>query len=218
MLPLAVPADIRSERLDWSGHYLVNPFAPSDEGSLVRLTDYPGLKQYLESKAEQLKGRHVAKGRSEGWFRTIDRIWPSLVNRPKLLIPDIQVGSIVGYDEGTVYPHHNLYWITSEGWDLRALQALLRSESVRRQVAAYSVQMRGGSIRYQAQVLRRVRLPGVAMLSKRTLAKLASLGAASDQRAINKAVAAAFEEALDAARVAALNGTSGPRDRRTNVG
>ena len=56
-------------------------------------------------------------------------------------------------------PHHNVYWITSTTWDLRKLQALLQSDMVTDQLRAHSMAMRGGSLRYQAQNLRRVRIP-----------------------------------------------------------
>jgi hypothetical protein len=65
----------------------------------------------------------------------------------------------VVYESGLYYPHHNLYYITSSEWDLRALQAVLRSGIARLFVGVYSTQMRGGYLRYQAQYLRRIRLP-----------------------------------------------------------
>jgi hypothetical protein len=65
----------------------------------------------------------------------------------------------VVYDEGHYYPHHNLYFVTSSSWDLLALQAILRSSIARFFVANYSVKMRGGYLRFQAQNIRRIRLP-----------------------------------------------------------
>ena len=82
-----------------------------------------------------------------------------LTRTPKLVIPDIQPGGIIGYDSGRTYPHHNVYWITSATWDLRALQTILQSDLVTDQLRALSVAMRGGSLRYQAQSLRRLRVP-----------------------------------------------------------
>jgi hypothetical protein len=93
------------------------------------------------------------------WYRTIDRIYPSLAARPKLLIPDIKGEAHVVYEDGRLYPHHNLYFITSDTWDLRALQAVLLSGIARLFVAVYSTKMRGGFLRFQAQYLRRIRLP-----------------------------------------------------------
>ena len=82
------------------------------------------------------------------------------MTKPKLLIPDIKGnGSAIAYDPGTLYPHHNLYYITSESWNLRALQSLLRSGIAHLFVEAYSVKIGGGYLRFQAQNLRRIRLP-----------------------------------------------------------
>ena len=103
----------------------------------------------------------------------------------KLVIPDIQSGNVVGYDQGEFYPHHNLYWITSPTWNLRALQAILRSNFVRLQVEAYSVQMRGGSLRYQAQTLRLIRIPTFATLREYEIEELASLGSCKNIQQID---------------------------------
>ncbi len=189
-LLMAGDVDVLGER--WSGHYLINPFADEDNGSLVDLRRYPGLAAHFELHAEQLRGRHVAKTRQANWFRTIDRIWPALTSTPKLMIPDIQRGGVIGLDEGRFYPHHNLYWITSDAWDLRALHALLRSTQVLMQVRAYSVQMRGGSIRYQAQTLRRVRIPSVESLSTAIVDRLIAVSRCTVQSEVDEVAAEAF--------------------------
>ncbi len=59
------------------------------------------------------------------------------------------------YECGKLYPHRNLYFITSDEWGLYALQAVLLSGLV----SIYSTRMRGGYLRFQAQYLRRIRLP-----------------------------------------------------------
>ena len=58
-----------------------------------------------------------------------------------------------------LHPHHNLYYITSQQWNLCALQALLRSGIAHLFVAAYSVKIGGGYLRFQAQNLKRIRIP-----------------------------------------------------------
>ncbi len=180
-MPLVMAGDIQPEALSWSGHYLVNPFASIDDGSLRDFSEFPGLAAYFEKHREALLKRHVAKKRPEGWFRTIDRVTASLLPKPKLVIPDIQSGGIIGLDKGRFYPHHNVYWITSTSWDLPVLQALLRSKWITGQVRAHSVEMRGGSIRYQAQVLRKLRIPFENSLQEKLKTKLAALAGSDDQ-------------------------------------
>lgn len=192
-IPLVLPKDVRNGGILWSGRYLINPFAGEDATGLVDLCEYPGLAQYLQQNRARLEKRHVAKSRPKTWFRTIDRIWPSLQSRAKLLIPDIQQQTTIGYDEGCYYPHHNLYWITSDSWNLLALKAILRSSLVLEQVRAYSVQMRGGSLRFQAQTLRRIRVPALSALPANLLDHLVSIANTEHQYEIDAAVEDAYQ-------------------------
>lgn len=159
-LPLVTTKDISTGVVRWLGLGVVNPF--EDDGKLADLANYPKLSMHLDRYREAIEGRHVAQKSPAGWYRTIDRITPSLAARPKLLIPDIKGSAHVVYEGGELYPHHNLYYVTSEAWDLRALQAVLLSSVARQFVAAYSTTMRGGFLRFQAQYLRRIRLPNWA--------------------------------------------------------
>lgn len=156
-IPLAMTRDIDTGIVKWQGYGVINPF--NNDGTLVKLKDYPRFARYMNNHREIISARHVSKKNPNNWFRTIDRITPSLAETPKLLIPDIKGKANVVFEEGRLYPHHNLYYITSTTWDLRALQAILMSGIARLFVAAYSTQMRGGYLRFQAQYLRRIRIP-----------------------------------------------------------
>jgi hypothetical protein len=156
-LRLVTTKDIQSGTVEWRGLGIVNPFA--DDGSLVPLADYPRLAAWFERHGEAVRNRNVAKRRPAAWYRTIDRITPSLADREKLLIPDIKGSAHVVFENGTLYPHHNLYYIVSDGWDLKALQSVLMSGIAHLFVSAYSVKMAGGHLRFQAQYLRRIRIP-----------------------------------------------------------
>lgn len=156
-LPLVKTNDIADGKIKWHGDGIINPF--HNDGNLVNLSEYPKLARYLEIHADKIRKRNCAKRNPKNWYRTIDRIYPELVKQPKLLIPDIKGKALVVYDSGRFYPHHNLYYITSEKWNLKALQAVLQSGIARLFVSTYSPRMRGGYLRYQAQYLRRIRLP-----------------------------------------------------------
>ena len=156
-LPLVTTKDIVSGEVNWRGLGVVNPF--NDDGTLVDLGSYPRLERYLSTRREVIAGRNCAKRNPQSWYRTIDRIYPDLAGKAKLLIPDIKGEANVVYESGQYYPHHNLYYITASEWDLHALQAVLRSGIARLFVGVYSTRMRGGYLRYQAQYLRRIRLP-----------------------------------------------------------
>jgi len=185
-LPLAMTRDIQSGEVDWRGFGVINPFA--NNGSLVRLDDYPRLKRYLLARGSELRARHVSKKNPEGWFRTIDRITPSLAKTPKLLIPDIKGGAHIVYESGKLYPHHNLYFITATEWDLKALRALLMSGVARLFVATYSTKMHGGFMRFQAQYLRRIRIPRWQDVPKELRKQLADAAEQGDVVACNSVV------------------------------
>lgn len=156
-LPLVMTKDIQTGTVQWRGYGVVNPF--SDDGRLVALSQYPRLQAYLELHKAVVRNRHVAKKNPAGWYRTIDRIYPSLVKRPKLLIPDIKGDAHIVYDEGNLYPHHNLYYVVSDEWDLQALRMVLLSGIARLFIETYSTRMHGDCLRFQAQYLRRIRVP-----------------------------------------------------------
>lgn len=170
-LPMAMAFDLKDGRVDWSGHYFVNPW---NEDGLVHLTDYPKLSAYLEPHRDTLSARHTAKGRPQVWHKTIDRVNLNLLRRPKLYIPDIKDRLSPSLDEGKTYPHHNVYWITSKSWDLRVLGGLLMSSVAEFFVRSYGVKMRGGFFRFQAQYLRRIRVPAPSTIPAHTARQLAN--------------------------------------------
>ena len=60
-----------------------------------------------------------AKKLPRNWYRTIDRIYPAITTSRSFLIPDIKGEAHIVFERGKLYPHHNLYFITSDEWDLR---------------------------------------------------------------------------------------------------
>ena len=156
-LPLVTTKDIRHGRVEWGGLYVLNPFMP--DGRVVDPDAFPKFRKYIETHRVLMNKRNVAVRNPRAWFRTIDRIHAPLATTPKLLIPDIKGSANVVLEEGRYYPHHNLYFVTSETWDLRVLQMILSSRVANAFIAAYSPRLRGNFLRFQAQYLRRIRLP-----------------------------------------------------------
>ncbi len=194
-LPLVRTKDIQSGVVNWLGFGVVNPFR--DDGGLVDLEQYPRLKSYLLAREGIIRARDVARKNPSNWFRTIDRIYPERSIQPKLLIPDIKGAAHVVYEEGRYYPHHNLYFITSESWDLFALKAVLMSGIAQLFVSAYSTVMHGGFLRFQAQYLRRIRAPHWRDVPEALRSKLIEAGATGRREACNAAVSEIY--GLDAA-------------------
>lgn len=187
LLPLAMVRDIASGVLDWHGSYLVNPW--STRGSLVDIDDYPRLARYFKRYGDVLRKRYVALKQPNCWYKTIDKVDHRLTARPKLLFPDLKLTIHPVLDHGGLYPHHNLYYIVSEAWDLRVLGGLLLSKVAEAFVDAYAVKMRGGTLRFQAQYLRRIRVPHPSEISETDRVALAN---AFDRRDVPAATDAAL--------------------------
>lgn len=190
-LPLITTRDIRSGAINWRGNWVLNPFEA--DGRLVDLAAYPRFAAFVEANRERISKRNVSVRNPKGWFRTIDRIHEQLTWSPKLLIPDIKGSANVVYEAGNYYPHHNLYFVTSENWDLRALQTVLSSRVAHAFICAYSPRMRGGNLRFQAQYLRRIRLPSWESVDVELRAQLATAATNGDQILADSAVMALYD-------------------------
>lgn len=189
LMPLLRPADVSSGTVEWSGAYLVNPW---DADGLVDLREHPRLESYLRQNARRLQRRHIAQKRPASWYRTIDRVRPELLHRPKLVLPDIKASANPVLEDGGFYPHHNLYYVTSETWDLEVLGALLMCDVTNLFVGAYCVRMRGGTYRFQAQYLRRIRLPEQSAIDPGHSRDLKAAFRARDVAAANEVAAVLF--------------------------
>jgi adenine-specific DNA-methyltransferase len=187
LLPMALAKDTVTGELEWSGYFLVNPWAP--DGSLIDLQQYPQLYRYFAQNEAVLKRRNVAQRNPERWFRTIDKVNHALTSTPKLLIPDIKSTAHPVFDSGTVYPHHNLYYVISETWDLKVLGGILLSKVGQFFIECYAVRMQGGFLRFQAQYLRRIRVPKIESINAGTARALAE---AFEHRDVEKATEAAL--------------------------
>lgn len=185
-LPLVATRDIQSGEVVWQGQAVINPFA--DNGALVDLKDYPKLASYLEKHKAVIAKRHCAQKSPSNWYRTIDRISPELTYKSKLLIPDIKGKAHIVFESGNFYPHHNLYYIVSDAWELRALQAVLLSSIGKFFITTYSTKMRGGYLRFQAQYLRRIRIPFWHDVSENLRQELNHAATTRDLDACNRAV------------------------------
>lgn len=190
LLPLAMVKDLAAGEFKWSGHYLVDPWTTS--GQLVDLEDYPRLRTYLNGMAAGLRSRHVAKKAEHNWYRTIDKVHSDLTDRPKLLLPDMHPVIHPVLESGGHYPHHNLYYVISDTWDLEVLGGLLLSKIAQAFIEAYCVRMRGGTLRFQAQYLKRIRVPDPVALDHDVAEALRTAFLERDQHAATQTAAIAY--------------------------
>lgn len=164
LVPLVMRDNIIDGRINRPEKFVINTF--QDNGKIICLSQYPKLSKYFSDWSEEIRGRHVSKKNSVAWFRTIDRVYPELVKVPKILIPDIAGANEIAIDEGKYHPHHNLYYVASKAWDIELLAGILSSKMALFFIWSYAVKMRGGYLRFQAQYLRKIRLPERESISK----------------------------------------------------
>ena len=158
LLPILTSRDIHDNKFDWSGKFILNPFA--ENGELIDLEQYPKAKKYFYSKRETLLKRHVSKKNPKKWYKTIDRITTDLTKQDKIILPDISGNTHLFIDQGNYYPHHNLYYITGRSYDkLVLLAAILMSDFVKSQLCELGNKMNGGYPRWQSQNLKKLRVP-----------------------------------------------------------
>lgn len=174
LVPMVASGDINARgQVTWAGRHLVNPYRP--DGTLADLAEYPMAQRYLEAHKGILERRYVVRNGGV-WYRTIDRAHPEVATAPKLLLPDLRANRNIAMDGGRYCPHNSLYYIAGRTvTDLKALGAVMMSSFFVRQLPRISVCMRGGLPRWQAQGLRRARIPDMRLVdagSKRRLARL----------------------------------------------
>jgi hypothetical protein len=190
LLPLVMSDDIRSGRLSRPAKALINPWDP--QGNLVELTQYPRMEKALRAHPAVL-GRYVARKNPKAWHRTIDKVNPGIAQRPKLLLQDMKAQITPVLEPGGYYPHHNLYYVTSTGWDLEVLGGLLLSSIAQAFIESYGVRMRGGTLRFQAQYLRKIRVPAPESIKPEVARRLKEAFRSRDRDAATVAAEIAYE-------------------------
>jgi methylase of polypeptide subunit release factors len=173
LLPVVTANELKSGSIIWKGKYLVNTY---DESGVINLNDYPKLSGYLNSHKEDLCKRHVAKKDNTKWFKTIDRVYETRAKMEKLLIPDISSEPIVLYDSGKYHPNNSIYFVCSNKWNLHALRVILLSNVTKLFISTYSTKIAKGYLRFEAQHLRKLRIPNWDKISPDLQKRLVQAG------------------------------------------
>ena len=189
MLPLSMRRDLMSGTFEWQGNYLVNPW--DDQGRLVDLDAYPRMAAYL-GQHPALKERFVARKAPGSWHRTIDKVNAEITQKPKLLLQDMKAHIHPVLESGGHYPHHNLYYVVSDTWDMEVLGGLLLSRIAQAFIEAYCVRMRGGTLRFQAQYLKKIRVPNPSSIPSDLQVALREAFRSRDVDAATEAAGTAF--------------------------
>jgi adenine-specific DNA-methyltransferase len=195
LLRLSMVSDTRSGIFRWGGKYLVNPWTP--DGKLVDLADYPGLASYFAGHRPILAKRHTAQASPHRWHRTIDKVNHELISKEKLLIQDMRTSINPVLENAGCYPHHNLYFVVSDQWDMEVLGGLMLSRVAQAFIEAYCVRMRGNTLRFQSQYLKKIRVPNPDDIAADTREALKHAFRARDVDAATAAALTAYKLTAD---------------------
>ncbi len=177
LLPVVTANELKGGSIAWREKYLVNTY---DENGVINLDDHPKLSNYLNSHKEELCKRHIAKKDTAKWFKTIDRVYKERAKMEKLLIPDISSDPIVLHDNGKYHPNNSIYYVCSDNWNLHALRVLLLSSVTKLFITVYSTKIAKGYLRFQAQHLRKLRIPNWEEVESDLQKRLIKAGKAND--------------------------------------
>ncbi|MEM1326667.1 MAG: N-6 DNA methylase [Bacteroidota bacterium] len=163
MIPIIMSKDLNNHSAPQS--YVINCF--DKKKRVVNLNEYPLMKTYLEKYEDKLRSRHVAKKNPNHWFRTIDKIRYSDIDVLKILLPDISGTDKIKIGGQGYYPHHNLYYITSDldDFHLKVLAGVLSSRFIKNQLELVSNKMNGGYPRWQSQNIKRLVIPNILSMN-----------------------------------------------------
>lgn len=189
LLPIVVADDIRAGHLKPPRKIMLNPW--DDSGRLVDLEEFPRFAATLGAH-EAVRRRFIAQKNPTTWHRTIDKVYPGLAARPKLLLQDMKAQITPVLEPGGLYPHHNLYYVVSDKWDLEVLGGLLLSRIAEAFISAYGVKMRGGTLRFQAQYLRKIAVPTPGTIPKEIADRLSQAFRDRDRDAATRAAEEAY--------------------------
>ncbi|MDJ0321956.1 Eco57I restriction-modification methylase domain-containing protein [Pseudarthrobacter sp. PS3-L1] len=189
LLPIVMANDIRGGTLKSPSKVMLNPW--DSDGRLIEISDYPRFAAVLGSH-EAVRKRFVAVKNPATWHRTIDKINPGIAERPKLLLQDMKAQITPVLEPGGFYPHHNLYYVVSSSWDLEVLGGLLLSRIAEAFISAYGVKMQGGTLRFQAQYLRKITVPRPENIPENISEKLRQAFRDRDRDAATRAAEQAY--------------------------
>jgi hypothetical protein len=183
LLKVITARELKEGRILWKGNSIINTY---DENGVIDLSNFPLLRDYLNSHRGALSKRHIAVRSPKAWYKTIDRVYAERAACEKLLIPDIGDDPIAVYDAGEFQPNNSIYYICSTEWNLHALRVLLLSRIGKLFIATYSTKISSGYMRYQAQHLRRICLPRWGDVDKSLKARLIEAGQTNNSSEFTK--------------------------------
>jgi adenine-specific DNA-methyltransferase len=168
LLPFVNARSIRNGRAVWSGTKIVNVF--DEHGELVKLSEFPRLRTYLQKHKNKLQARAKAS-QSKNWWRSIDVLHPNWYRASKLLVVDISAKPVIGLDTEGYCAGSGVYQIKSSSWPLEELLTLFSAGVLGLFIAGLSAGTDKGFHRFQKRHICSVRIPKRENVDQKWLAR-----------------------------------------------
>jgi adenine-specific DNA-methyltransferase len=168
LIPFINARSIHSGIAVWSGTKIVNVF--DEHGKLVKLSEFPRLRAYLQKHKKTLQARAKAS-KSKYWWRSIDVLHPDWYRSSKLLVVDISATPVIGLDRKGCCAGSGVYQIKSSGWPLEELLTLLSAGVLGLFISGLAPGADNGFHRFQKRHICNVRIPRWGDVDQQWLAR-----------------------------------------------
>jgi hypothetical protein len=186
LIPFINARSIRNGIAVWGGTKIVNVF--DERGKLVKLSEFPRLRRYLQKHKKTLQARAKASN-SKYWWRSIDVLHPEWHRSSKLLVVDISAKPVIGLDKKGCCAGSGVYQIKSSSWPLEDLLTLLSAGVIGLFISGLSAGAENGFHRHQKRHICSVRIPKWEGVDQQWLAGFRSARKKGDPSGVLNAVA-----------------------------
>jgi len=171
--PMLKGEDISKYRHLENQYFVIFPYLLQD-GKATPMTEdfiktnFPSGYEYLKKNETFLRGREKGKMDKEGWFLYIYPKSLAIFEQPKIITPDISLGSNMSFDEGKFYHGTTLYsFVKNDAFkeDTKFWLSLLNSKILWFFIKNTGTELRGGYFRYQTKYLEPFPLPRLKDIS-----------------------------------------------------
>lgn len=178
--------DLKAFRIEDPGLKVLVPYhLENAQPTLVRLTDFPSARRYLEEHREELEKRHCVREWGKDWYDLHDQVLFDLAATKKILVPDVADSSRFVVDGGRYLPLHSVYYLIPKNPDdAHFLTAVLNSSVCEFIVRLTSPIMKDGFSRYRRQFLLALPIPNCTAATKRRISLASEEGDESKSEAL----------------------------------
>jgi hypothetical protein len=159
LLPLFHSGSSYLERGEIPDRYLVSVY--SDKTKMLMELDElpPDLQSFFAKHKTELRRRYIVREQGRRWWSTIDSFDPSLLGKPKVLIPDLHPGNAIRFDDGQLFPAHTIIYAAGDHHRVQQVSYVLRSPLSDLYRLMLTPRLQGGTPRASPRAIARIPCP-----------------------------------------------------------